>query len=113
MIYLASPYSTPIASVLQERVAKTIQFTMLCIQQGLPVFSPITYFHPLAQAAGMQTDAETWHNTNMQFLRKSDVVFALRLVGWEQSKGMKVELNVAKMLGIPVQHYSATFEPLQ
>lgn len=113
MIYLASPYTTPIASVLEQRVTAAIQFTALCIQQGLPVFSPIMYFHPLAIHFNLPTDSGYWHNINMQFLRRADAVFALRLMGWEQSKGMKIELNVAKVAGIPVVHYGPDFKVIQ
>lgn len=113
MIYLASPYSTPIKTVMEDRVQKAQQFTMACIQQGLPVFSPIVYFHPIAMALQLPTDAGFWHNMNMSFLRRCDVIFVLRLTGWEQSKGMKVELNAAKILGIQQVHYGPDFKPIQ
>jgi hypothetical protein len=113
MIYLASPYSTPIMTVLQDRVAKAQQFTLLCVQQGLPVFSPIVYFHPMAMALRLPTDAGFWHDVNMSFLRRCDVMFVLRLTGWEQSKGMLVEMNAAKILGIQQVHYDANFQPIQ
>lgn len=113
MIYLASPYSTPIPSVLLDRVAAATQFTAQCIQQGLPVWSPIVYYHPFAKALGLPGDAGFWHSMNMPFLRKAEVVFALRLMGWEQSKGMRVELNAAKLLGIQVVHYGPDFKVIQ
>lgn len=113
MIYIASPYSTPIPTVLEERVKAVRQFTAACIAQGLPAFSPIAYFHPFATAMNMPTDAGFWNAVNMQFLRKADAVFLLCLMGWENSKGVKVELNVAKLVGIPIVKYGPDFKVLQ
>lgn len=112
MIYIASPYSTPIASVLEERVHKVTQFTGLMIQQGYPVFSPIAYFHAYAKAFNLPTDAGFWHQINMQFLRKSECLWVLRLVGWEQSKGLTIERKIAKSLAMPIIHFDANFQPL-
>lgn len=113
MIYVASPYSSPILQVPEQRFRATAQFVLHLLQEGAgPVFSPIVYFHPLATQAALPTDAGYWHNTNMQFLRRAEVVFLLRLTGWEQSKGVAIELNVAKMLGIPVRHFSPDFREL-
>lgn len=112
MIYVASPYSSPIATVVEQRVQRTMQFVGLMLQRGFPVFSPIAYFHPFATAFKLPTDAGFWHQTNMQFLRKAECVWVLRLVGWEQSKGLIVERRVAKTLAIPIIHFDENFQPL-
>lgn len=113
MIYLASPYSTPIPSVLEQRVNAARQFTAACIKQGLPVFSPIVYYHPFATAFNLPTDAKYWHAMNMPFLRSAEAVFLLCLIGWDKSEGIKIELNVAKLIGIPVIKYGPDFKVMQ
>jgi hypothetical protein len=47
---------------------------------------------------------------NMAFLRKAEALFVLRIQGWEKSKGLQIEMNVAKMLDIPIVHYNDKFE---
>ena len=75
MIYVASPYSTPIRTVLEERVRRVTAFTAKLIAEGAPAFSPIVYFHPMAQVLALPTDAQYWHYINMAFMRKADAVF--------------------------------------
>lgn len=113
MIYLASPYSSGLPSVVQERYLKTIQFTMMLLQQEVPVFSPIAYIHPFATAAKMPTDAETWMNFNIQFLRRADSIYVLRLMGWDQSAGVQAEVKLARALNIPRFDFNSDFQPVQ
>lgn len=105
MIYLASPYSSPLPLVVEERYGKTLAFTLQLMAQGYAIFSPIAYVHPFAKAGKMPTDAAFWQQFNMQFLRKSEAMFVLRLPGWDQSKGVQVEMRTAKLLHIPIVHF--------
>lgn len=120
MIYIASPYTSPLAGDLaimaqKNRYLKAVEFqTFLMLTNGPPAFSPIVYCHPIALAnPGMGTDAAYWQRFNMAFIRKAEAIFALCLPGWEQSKGMKVELQVAKMLDIPVVYYDEDFQEIK
>jgi len=114
MIYIASPYSSPgLPTVQEQRYQAAVKFAGLLISQGLPAFSPIAYFHPFSQAYKLPGDAQFWHNTNMRFLRGADAIFLLRLPGWEQSKGVTIELNIAKALGIPRSDFGPDFNPIQ
>lgn len=112
MIYLGTPYSSPLPTVVEERVRKAIEFTGLMSRQGFVVFSPVVYYHPIARAFGLPTDANHWHNVNMQYLRRAECLWVLRLVGWEQSKGLITERKLAKALSIPIIHFDANFQPL-
>lgn len=89
------------------------KFTGLLLQKGLPLFSPIAYVHPFATAYNLPGDADTWLAFNMPFLRRADAVFCLQLDGWQDSKGVKIELNLAKALFIPVLHYDKDFNPVE
>jgi hypothetical protein len=112
MIYLASPYSSPLPELVQDRYQRAVAFTMSMIAQGVPCFSPIAYCHPFALAAKMPTDAQFWLQFNMQFLRKAEAVFVLRLPGWDQSKGVQIELKMAKALHIPIIHFDQSGQQL-
>lgn len=112
MIYIASPYSTLIKgpaaqSIVAERYKKVLEFvTFIMLTKGPPAFSPIVYCHPIAMAnPQLGTDAAYWHKFNMSFLRKAEALFVLMIPGWDVSKGIKLELEVAKVLDIPVEYY--------
>lgn len=121
MIYVASPYSSalegPAARRMEEkRYLEALTFiTLVLTTSKLPVFSPIVYVHPIAAANGgkLGTDAEFWAKFNMAFLRKAEALFLLQLPGWQQSKGVAVELKTADFLGIPIQRYSEDFTQVQ
>lgn len=113
MIYIAAPYSSGLPTVVESRLVETTKFVMTLLSQGVPAFSPVLYFHPLAMAMGLPTDAGHWHNHNMQFLRKADAMFVLRLTGWDQSKGVQIETKIAKALGMQVVHFGPDFQPVQ
>lgn len=102
MIYLASPYSSPILGIQDQRHAAALDCALVLMKQGHHVFSPIVYGVAMAAAGNLPTDAGFWHNFNMQFLKHSEALFVLELSGWEQSAGVKVEINAAKILGMRV-----------
>lgn len=117
MIYIASPYSSPLVGQAKldaehgryMKVLEFVQFIMLT--KGPPAFSPIVYCHPLFKALPqLGSDAESWMKFNNAFLRKSEAVFALMLPGWNSSKGMTYELKMAQALNIPVVYYNDQFE---
>lgn len=117
MIYLASPYSAPLVGPAKldlenKRFREALKWAMTLTAQGLPVFSPIAYYHPIATALKMPTDAEFWASINASFIRKSEAMFVLHLSGWDQSKGVQHELKIAKMINLPVVHYGTDFQPL-
>lgn len=113
MIYVAAPYSSPLVGVQEQRLDKTIEFVLHLTLRGMTAFSPVVYFHPAARSLNLPEDATTWHNHNMQFLRRADAVFVLRLTGWDQSKGVQVEMKLAKALGIQIVHFAPDFSPVQ
>ncbi len=110
MIYVASPYSSPIMDAQRLRFNNVRAFVRKCLHEGLAVYSPIVYCHPLAQEFDLPGDAKFWHNFNMAMLRKAEVMFLLQLPGWDTSKGVTMELRVAKILNMEVIAYSPAFE---
>lgn len=110
MIYVASPYSASEAGLALARFQAVTKFVLHLIKHGKdPVFSPITYFHPLTEFGALPTDAGFWQDINMQFLRRADELYVLRLPGWDVSKGVTLERRVASILGIPVTHFNPDF----
>ena len=109
MIYIASPYTSLIEGAEEIRYLQVREFTDRMIALGFVAFSPIAYCHPIAKRIGHQTDHKTWLRFNMSILRRSEAMYLLCLPGWEESKGVQVELNVCRMLDIPVAKYGPDF----
>lgn len=104
MIYLASPYSSPSSSERHLRFKLVEQCTAGLMSKGVAVFSPIVHCHELANVYKLPTDAAYWEAYNMQFLRKADALYVLKIEGWDESLGVAQEIGVAKALHLPI-HY--------
>ena len=57
MIYLASPYSDDNPAVMEERAQETTEFVARMTALGHLIYSPITYYHTIAQVMSLPTDA--------------------------------------------------------
>lgn len=108
MIYVASPYSSPIREALQQRFEAVREFTRRMIGQGFVAFSPIVYAHEMAKGGALPTDANFWLQFNSDMLRRAEAMYVLDLIGWDKSKGVAVELKQAAAMFIPVAHYQPT-----
>lgn len=109
MIYVASPYSSPIAGAQEHRFRKVRRFTIHLFNQGLVPFSPIVYAHEMAAAGGLRTDAHSWLRFNSDMLRHSEAMFVYMLPGWKESKGVQYEIKQCKALLIPMSFFDEDF----
>lgn len=103
MIYLASPYSHPRPEVRTRRYIHTREFVWHHLQLGQPLFSPIVYCHQFARDFGAPLDAISWAHLNDVLLERTESMWVLTLVGWNESRGVNMELEMAERLGIPVE----------
>ncbi len=113
MIYIASPYSSPILEAQAHRFEAVRRFTAHCLAQGIMAFSPIVYAHEMAGQFNFKTDAQSWVRFNSDMLRRCEAVFVYCLPGWDTSKGVKVELGQAKALLMEVAYFNEDFSPRQ
>lgn len=113
MIYVASPYSSSLPELVEQRVRQVTTFVEEMIAQGFVAFSPIMYCHPIAKRLAFGTSAGDWMFFNMDMLRRAEAVYFLRLPGWEQSCGMAIERNVCKMLNMATADYDADFRLIE
>lgn len=112
MIFISSPFSSPFPATQQERYERVMEFTSIMLSSGYQVFSPIVYCVPMAARFKLPGDADYWAKFNIEFLRNCEAMFLLQLPGWDQSKGIQLELRIAKMLFIPVIHFNEAFEEI-
>lgn len=106
MIYLASPYSHKDPVIVKTRFLLVEQCTAALINAGHFVWSPIVHFHEMAAKYSMPTDAEFWKAYNFDFIRRADEMYVLDIEGWQESKGVMMELKVADAMMLPVKFVS-------
>jgi len=107
MIYIASPYSSDIKSVLVDRYNKAVDFTAAMMESGFTVFSPIVHGHAISVAKELPSDYMFWQKQCEDILSLSDAMFVLMIDGWESSKGISEEIQMCASIGIPIYYYSA------
>lgn len=104
MIYLASPYSDPDPAVVLFRYLETRRYTAKRIVEGVPLFSPIVHCHELAVNHDLPKDFAFWQTYNEAILRRALALAVLQLDGWENSKGVRGEIEFAQKYNIPVSY---------
>lgn len=98
LIYLASPYTHPDPAVREQRYMAAVQATMKLLQSGMAVFCPVAYSHQFA-LQGMGGEWDTWERFDRVMIERCDELWILEIPGWEESKGIKAELNLAREMG--------------
>jgi hypothetical protein len=105
-IYLATPYSTNDKALLEERVDIACKYAAQLMAEGYTVFAPIPHSHfiSLHLEPERQLDHEFWMRQDLSVLRHCEALVVLMLPGWEESRGVQREIQVARACGIDV-HY--------
>ena len=103
IIYLASPYSHPDKDVVEKRFAQVMKITAHLTRFGYIVFSPILHSHPLAVHHRLNGDWDFWKRIDTAFIKASGLLLVAKLDGWEESKGVTAEIEIAEKYGIPIE----------
>ena len=103
LIYLASAYSHPDKAVQEARYDKVVEIAARLKKEGHFIYSPIAHCHVMATRHGLPTDWQYWqHYLRVMLPRCDEVWIATEVDGWESSKGVTAEVELAKEFGIPV-----------
>jgi hypothetical protein len=100
MIYLASPYSADIPN----NYRKTLRLAARLWREGHLAFSPILLCHEAAARHDLPTDAVFWWRMNSLYLGAASRLWIAPFSGWDTSAGVKMELELARELGIPIEY---------
>ena len=105
-IYLASPYSHDDASVREERFECACIAAAGLMQRGHIVFSPVAHSHAVAKFLPhkLWLDHDFWMKQDMEILLNCTELVVLMIEGWEDSKGVKREIEEALAHNIPVTY---------
>lgn len=107
MIYLASPYTHDNPLIRKARFVAVQAFVAEQLRNGVVLFSPIVYCHQFATEYGLPISHEPWVPFNKQLLEFAEELWVFPLPGWEKSKGVALEIELAKQLGKTVYYCSA------
>ena len=105
MIYLASPYMHSNPAVRQQRFEVACRAAAELIRQGKTVFSPIAHSHSICQL-GLPLDWAFWERHDMAFLEMCDEVVVLKVDGWQESVGVRAEIEAARRMEKPISFFS-------
>jgi hypothetical protein len=102
LVYLASPYSSKMQEVMRQNYVHARSAAARLFQAGINLYSPIVNWHPVAEAHGAPTDAESYKTLDTMLLNRCDIFMVLGIFGWNQSIGVAHEYEVAYQKGIPL-----------
>jgi Domain of unknown function (DUF1937) len=105
VIYLASPYSHPEQAIREQRFRDACHAAASLMRLGQQVFSPIAHGHPLTRH-GIPGDWSFWERHAHWYLERCDEVVVLTLDGWEQSVGVRAELDLATTSHKPIWYWA-------
>lgn len=101
--YLAGPYSHPDDRVQQARCDALTVIAGRLMAEGRYIFSPITHTRPIAQVAKLPGGADFWIGFDEAVLAGCSKLLIAGLPGWADSKGVKLEMEIASRRGIPIE----------
>lgn len=104
MIYVASPYTHGNPDIVQQRFEQVESITAELLRQKLHVFSPIVHGHVIADKYDMPSDFAFWRDYCIGMLQSAAALHVIKLHGWEQSTGVRAEIEEAERLGLPVTY---------
>lgn len=102
MVFVCAPYSS------NDQFIKESRFKSACIGCGLIMdlggfpMSPLVHGVPIANEMKLPDDFDYWSKYCLSFINKSDFLVVLNVEGWEDSSGIKAEIELAHKLNKPV-----------
>lgn len=109
--YLASPYTNDDPKVVEMRVELAHQYYSLFTSHGLHIHNATYESHRAARTWKLPTHYQFWLEHNSAFIRPCAGIIIAEIDGWDQSKGVKSEIEEGRSLGKWI--YGAYLHPVQ
>lgn len=106
MIYLASPYTDRSRIVMRTRFKDACKAAGAFARHNVRVYSPIAHSHPIAIASSLPTSWQYWKGHSEEMLAMCDELWILMLDGWDKSRGVLAEIEIAVRLALPIRYVS-------
>lgn len=102
-VFVASPYSHPDAEVRTKRYEAACRAAIVFTEFDVPVYVPIAM---TGRFEAPDIPYQRWLEHSTRMLAHSAAVVVLTLDGWEESKGIQTELEIARLRNLPVEMVS-------
>lgn len=99
LIFISTPYTHKNHQIEDIRYSQAIEYTAILMNQGKFAYSPIAGGVKIAKSHKLPTDWGYWGNFCEAMMERCDEVHILMLKGWEDSTGVKSEIELATSLG--------------
>ena len=112
-IYLAIPYS----GAEEESYELANKITVLLMNNGFNVFSPITHSHPLSKVGKLPGNWEFWEQIDYQFVDWCDILVVIehvyknetKKINYITSTGVTAEVKYAEKQGKKIVYINPDF----
>lgn len=105
LVYLASPYTHAETHVRYYRHEQAQEANALLCKIGVLCYSPIAHCHPIAETHGLPTDWQFWARFDTALIKACEQLWVLCIKGWDESKGVLAEIEIAKTAGLPIRYF--------
>lgn len=114
-VYLASPHATENEVCRGHREIAVAQCAahLMCKFPHWTIFSPISYGISVKLFMECEKTHAQWLQFDLAFLRQSRRLWVLQLPGWEQSKGVKQEMDAASLRGLNITYLNPATNGVQ
>lgn len=97
VIYIAGPYNAPTKEEVQKNIEHARAAAVRLIKAGYAVICPHLNTAGLEDAI---SDQQIFYRMSVELLTRCDGIYLLK--GWSESKGAKIEMNVAVGLNMDI-----------
>ena len=105
-VYIATPYSKYAEGIEAAWRDASIASARL-IERGVRVYCPIAHTHPIAVHGGIDPYAHTiWLPVDKPFMDLAGAIVVVMMPGWQESYGIKHEIDVFMAAEKPVFYLS-------
>lgn len=102
MVYLAAPYSSPDAAVVEARMKVFCSKDSELSEGGFVTVSPLLKHLLFINGSKLPSDWAYWERYSYVLLSHCNYLAVLKLPGWEESPGVQGEIKFAVKHGIEV-----------
>lgn len=108
-IFLACPYSHPDPEVTEQRFNACNSVAARILESGAALYSQVSMSHPInRELSGEHRNnvGKLWAPVDVVFMELMEELVILDLPGWDESSGIKREIEFFKDRGRPVNLWS-------
>lgn len=112
LVYLATPYNHPNPAVREQRFHEACKIAAHFMRKGIHLFCPIAHTHPIAVTGDLPKGWDYWQACDRAMLSSCTELWVVKMDRWQESAGIKGEIEIATELGLKIKYVEFTHEPV-